>query len=72
MKGSALDFVIVVNDNGELKTVTLTELDRMVEAHYIDSASTYPQLDLELMDDILNRILDERASAEEITAAGAD
>ena len=57
-------YLIVVNDNGELKTVSQNEIEVMVDAHYIGE-STYPQLDYELLEEVLNRILDERSAAEE-------
>lgn len=58
-----LNFVIVVNDAGELKTVSATDIWNIVDKPGApDTAHTGELLD-EVLDRVLNYILDQRAIA---------
>lgn len=59
-----LDFVIVVNDNGEMKTITRAELEKVMPT----DPDGMPALDI-----AINTVLDNRAFGDEIaSAAGAE
>ena len=57
-----MNFVIVVSDAGEMKTVTSAELDTAVKQTLADE-STKPLTLAEKLDLLLNFILDQRAIA---------
>lgn len=56
-----LNFVVIVNDGGELETVTSTELDTWANDYRDERGRTSPLS--EQMDEALNQILNARAIA---------
>lgn len=63
-----MDYVIIVNDNGELKTVSATEIAAQGKLQAEDGAYDGPLI-YDHMAQVLNTILDARSAAESLTRA---
>lgn len=58
---STFNYVLVVDDGGEMKTISATEFEAEAQGHLKDNGTR--ALDLTVFDEIVNAILDRRAIA---------